>query len=70
MGPFGIDLNLEGVAEKFGGLTKEGLEELNANLRAANRIKAAELVLNSEESYRTYKKEAMDTLVKLMRGEF
>lgn len=68
---YGFDLNLEGIGAAFGNATKEGLDELNANLRAFNRTKAAELILSlPEEGNMVAKSQAVDTLIKIMKGKF
>lgn len=66
-----FDLDLSSMAEKVGGLTKESVEELNATLRTAVRIKAAQVILdNPEESNRVDRKMAMTLLVDTMKGNF
>lgn len=66
-----FDLNLDGMADRIGGLTKEGVEELNKTLRAAVRVKAAEAILaSSEEGSRLVKKEAMNLLTQIMKDNF
>jgi hypothetical protein len=66
-----FDLDLSSMAEKVGGLTKESVEELNATLRTAVRIKAASAILdNLEDSNRIARKEAMNLLIETMKGNF